>query len=115
MPFGLTADELIVLGHIRERSQCTLQDAESFAPASGGTLTELVERMERNGFVNTYTESVNGRRLLLATTRRGDEAFESGLQKYFVHVLGTLSSLDSTQRIAIEELLGEVRDFGESR
>lgn len=109
LPFGLTAEELIFLGHVRARSRCALDDLKHCIPVGAISPMDMAEKLERRGFLKSSRETFNGRRLILSATQRGLEAFESALQKYFVHVLGTLSRLDESQRSAIEELFSEIR------
>jgi DNA-binding MarR family transcriptional regulator len=118
-----------MLAEIRRRlaEQCTMarfdllanlerQDAQTLAALSrrmlvtAGNLTGLVDRAERDGFVERRPDASDRRLSRVFLTSKGRELVQALIPIHAAHVSELLSSLDATERRELRRLLGKLRE-----
>jgi DNA-binding MarR family transcriptional regulator len=119
----------LMLAEIRRRlaEQCTMarfdllanlerQDGQTLAALSrrmlvtAGNLTGLVDRAERDGFVERRPDPSDRRLSRVFLTSKGRELVQSLIPVHAAHVSELLSSLDATERRELRRLLGKLRE-----
>ena len=70
-PLGLTYSQYLVMLILWEREPVTVGDIGSCLHLDNGTLTPLLKRMERGGFITRRRDPDDERRVLIAPTPQG--------------------------------------------
>ena len=70
-PLGLTYSQYLVMLTLWERAPVTVGEIGSCLHLDNGTLTPLLKRMERGGFITRSRDPHDERRVLVAPTRHG--------------------------------------------
>ncbi len=72
-PLGLTYSQYLVMLILWERAPVTVGEIGSCLHLDNGTLTPLLKRMERGGFITRNRDPRDERRVLVAPTPHGRE------------------------------------------
>ncbi|MCE8440774.1 MarR family winged helix-turn-helix transcriptional regulator [Rhodovulum sulfidophilum] len=72
-PLGLTYSQYLVMLILWERAPVTVGEIGSCLHLDNGTLTPLLKRMERGGFITRNRDPRDERRVLVAPTPHGQE------------------------------------------
>lgn len=72
-PLGLTYSQYLVMLILWEREPVTVGDIGACLHLDNGTLTPLLKRMERGGFITRSRDPADERRVLIAPTTLGKE------------------------------------------
>ena len=88
LPEGMSAAQFGVLTHFTRRGgdQTPVQLARAFQ-VTKGAMTNTLQRLEAQGFVDIVPDETDGRRKLVTMTAKGAEAYEraiAGLRPYYV-------------------------------
>ena len=75
-PLGLTYSQYLVMLVLWERDSVSVGDLGHCLYLDSGTLTPLLKRMEKSGFINRQRDSNDERRVLVSLTTKGSEIKE---------------------------------------
>ena len=75
-PLGLTYSQYLVMLVLWERDSVSVGDLGHCLYLDSGTLTPLLKRMEKSGFINRQRDSNDERRVLVTLTTKGSEIKE---------------------------------------
>lgn len=75
--FGLTGPQLIILREISQAGEITASDISRAISLSQATVTGVLDRLEKRGYVERKQSSRDRRRTLVKTTRAGDHIMAS--------------------------------------
>lgn len=75
-PLGLTYSQYLVMLVLWERDSVSVGDLGHCLYLDSGTLTPLLKRMEKSGFINRQRDSNDERRVLVSLTAKGSEIKE---------------------------------------
>ncbi|QSB46075.1 MarR family transcriptional regulator [Tsuneonella flava] len=79
-PLGLTYSQYLVMLILWERAPVTVGEIGSCLHLDNGTLTPLLKRMERGGFITRSRDPHDERRVLIAPTPHGQGLREQALK-----------------------------------
>jgi DNA-binding MarR family transcriptional regulator len=90
LPEGMSAAQFGVLTHFTRRggSQTPVQLARAFQ-VTKGAMTNTLQRLEAQGFVDIVPDETDGRRKLVTMTAKGAEAYEgaiAALRPYYANL-----------------------------
>jgi len=118
--YGLTAPQLILMEELARLSEVSMGDLAKGVNLSHATVTDVVVRLEKRGFVKRSGSESDKRRVLVRITDLGLEILKNApplLEKRFVDQFEKLEDweqsliLSSLQRVAS---MMEVKEFGVS-
>jgi DNA-binding MarR family transcriptional regulator len=113
--FGITGPQLVCLTTLCEAGPMTGAELSRRVFVSASTITGIIDRLEKGGYVERRRDDVDRRRVLLHPTREGFELAQvapSPLQERFVERLRDLPEPD---RREINEALERVVELMEAR
>lgn len=106
---GLTGPQLILMRAIVELGDVTIKQLSSHTNMSQATATTILDRLERNGYVDRIRSVTDKRKVHAVLTDAGREVFNNApkpLQEHFIHRFQKLDEweqtllLSSVQRIS---------------
>lgn len=106
---GLTGPQLLTLQAIRRNGPLNVGELARLVTLSQGTVTTILDRLERKELVTRSRSTTDKRRVVVALSPAGEEALASAptlLQEHFIHAFTELSDweqnliLSSLQRVA---------------
>ncbi|MBN1123674.1 MAG: MarR family transcriptional regulator [Sedimentisphaerales bacterium] len=75
-PFGMTADQFVLLALLTEQDGITQQDLTHRAFSDPNTIRAMLVRMERNGFIVREKHPTDGRARKVVLTRKGQQIYK---------------------------------------
>ena len=75
--FGLTGPQLIVLNEIVRRKKAPTGEIAQQVSLSQGTLTSILDRLEKNGYVARERSTSDRRKVLVSPTEKAEKIIES--------------------------------------
>lgn len=105
--------EASVLARLRAHGQLRISYLAAEEHVSQPAMTQLVNRLERDGRVARTRDSADRRAVLVSLTQNGRDAFESRIQHRIQSIMGLIANLDQSQRellYAAAESLSELVD-----
>ena len=106
---SLARFDLMAVLH-RHRDGLTMSEVGRYLRVSGGNVTGLVDRLEREGLVARKQHPTDRRSIMVALSARGHEAFESMARAHKEWVGEIFAWLSETQMDALYDLLTTARD-----
>ena len=120
--FGLTGPQLVILREITRRNGITAGEVARAISLSQATVTGILERLERGGFIARRRSDADRRRILLQTTEAASTVLAEAppvLQESFVSAFNNLPGweqlmiLSALRRLVVLMNLGQGTDPSE--
>jgi DNA-binding MarR family transcriptional regulator len=102
---GLSSLEWRVLATLSDGDGLTVGDLALVVLAEQSTLTKLLQRMEKAGWLRRGSDASDARRTLVFETPQGRSVVADLLQKAKAHELQLLASFSSTEVAALKKIL----------
>ena len=74
---GFTVPQIIVLNEIIDKESVSVGDVAQKVNLSGATITSILDRLEKRGYVNRYRSEDDKRRVIVEMTEKGTEVTKS--------------------------------------
>lgn len=106
---GLTGPQLILMRAIKELGEVTIRQLSNHTNVSPATATIILDRLERNGFIERVRSTTDKRKVHAVLTEKGNHTLNAApmpLQDHFINKFQNLDEweqtllLSSVQRIA---------------
>ena len=92
-PIHLPPSQIIAIVSIHERGKCRLGDLKKEMHVSAPTITGIINRLERDGYVRRITDRQDRRATNIVLTKKGItilKEFRGNIRKRWLHVLNKL-------------------------
>ncbi len=119
---GLSASASLVLNRLNREGPMRLTALAAAEGASQSGMTQLVQRMERQGLLERWSDPDDGRASLVMVGPQGREFWSARLELRQQRIAGLLAGLSKDDRTALwlaaevaSRLLSEMRDAADTR
>ena len=116
--FGLTGPQLVILRQITHRSGTTAGEVAKAISLSQATVTGILERLERRGFIIRQRSDIDRRRILLRATERASAVLAEAppvMQESFVAAFSRLPGWEQSMILSALQRLVVLMDLGKRR
>ncbi len=116
--FGLTGPQLVILREITRRSGTTAGEVAKAISLSQATVTGILERLERRGFIIRQRSDIDRRRVLLRATERAGVVLAEAppvMQESFVAAFNRLPGWEQSMILSALQRLVALMDLGKHR
>lgn len=110
---GLTGPQLMILHEVAHEGEVSVGEVAKAISLSQGTVTGILERMEKKGLVNRRRSNSDRRRVLVKTTATGKQLLESApplMQEAFVERFSGLQDWEQTMILSSLQRLITIMD-----
>ncbi len=104
--WGITYSQYLVLECLWERNGQTIADLSIPLDLDSGTLSPLLKRMEKGGFVRRQADKSDYRRVLFFLTTRGKKL--QGLAEEMEEEVNSMLGFDENDLIAIQSIMAKI-------
>ncbi|HEX3816407.1 MAG TPA: MarR family transcriptional regulator [Mycobacteriales bacterium] len=102
---GLSRVQLTLLAALRRGESRRITELADLEQITQPSMTALVSRMERAGWVRREPDPNDRRGVRVTITEAGERQYDAGLAGYVEALAGRLHKLDETQRIALQQAI----------
>jgi DNA-binding MarR family transcriptional regulator len=102
---GVSVTELRALGRIAEDSSTTPRSLSDQLALTTGSVTALLDRLERAGYIERVRHPYDRRSIQLALTPTGGEALAMAYQAFQARLLGAFESMPPDSVCIVQEFL----------
>lgn len=110
---GLTPSQADVLFTLGGTEGLTCSDLTAETLITKGTLTGVIDRLRAKGLVERWEDANDGRRTIIALTKKGDKLFKSAFSAHVEKLDERFSRLSERDRRRATSLLQEIADLFE--
>lgn len=107
----LTPSQARVIFTLGDTDGMTCKDIGDITLITKGTLTGVVDRLEEKDLVERWTVEGDGRKTIVALTRRGDRVFKKEFPKHVGFLKNRFDKLSAGDRKQAVELLGKIKQL----
>ena len=110
---GLTGPQLVVLQEVADSGEVSVGAVARAVSLSQGTVTDIVERMEKRGLVNRRRSDFDRRRVLVHATESGKQLLEKAtplMQESFAEKFNHLQDWEQTMILSSLQRLVAIMD-----
>ena len=107
----LTPSQARVIFTIGDTDGMTCKDIGDITLITKGTLTGVVDRLEKKGLVERWSVEGDGRKTIVALTPRGEKAYKKEFPRHVEFLKTRFDKLSATDRKQALELLGKIREL----
>jgi len=108
LPDGLTNERLSTLATVTAQEGISISALAKAELVSLPTMSNMVAKLEAEGFVKRVGDKSDGRGVLVSTTAKGRATFQRATQQSLSHLKGTLGAMVPEQLATIRTLLSTV-------
>lgn len=108
---GLTPSQARVIFTLGDTDGMTCKDIGDVTLITKGTLTGVVDRLEEKGLVERWSVEGDGRKTIVALTRRGKRVFEREFPRHVEFLKGKFAGLSDSERTRATRLLQKIREL----
>ena len=108
---NLTPSQARVIFTIGDTEGMTCRDIGEVTLITKGTLTGVVDRLEEKGLVERWSVEGDGRKTIVALTRRGERVYNSEFPKHIGFLKEKFDKLNARDRKQAIALLTKIRDL----
>ncbi|MFC1740157.1 MarR family winged helix-turn-helix transcriptional regulator [Pseudomonadota bacterium] len=105
----LTPSQARVIFTIGDTEGMTCKDIGDITLITKGTLTGVVDRLEEKGLVERWSVEGDGRKTIVALTRRGERVYQKEFPGHVEFLKTRFDKLGATDRKQAIQLLGKIR------
>lgn len=106
---GLTPSQARVIFTLGGTDGMTCKDIGDVTLITKGTLTGVVDRLEEKGLVERWSVQGDGRKTIVALTRRGQRVFEREYPRHVEFLKAKFDGLGAAERKQAARLLEKIR------
>jgi MarR family 2-MHQ and catechol resistance regulon transcriptional repressor len=106
---GLTPSQARVIFTIGGTEGMTCKDIGDITLITKGTLTGVIDRLEEKGLVERWSVEGDGRKTIVALTRRGERIYQREYPKHVAFLKSKFDGLAAGDRKKATELLSKIR------
>lgn len=106
---GLTPSQARVIFTIGGTEGMTCKEIGDITLITKGTLTGVVDRLEEKGLVERWSVEGDGRKTIVALTRRGQRVFEREFPRHVEFLKTRFDKLGAGERREATQLLAKIR------
>ncbi|MBT8060649.1 MAG: MarR family transcriptional regulator [Gammaproteobacteria bacterium] len=107
----LTPSQARVIFTIGDTDGMTCKDIGDITLITKGTLTGVVDRLEEKGLVERWSVEGDGRKTIVALTRRGERVYEKEFPRHIEFLKDKFDGLSARDRKQALSLLQKIRDL----
>ena len=107
----LTPSQARVIFTIGDTDGMTCKDIGDITLITKGTLTGVVDRLEEKGLVERWSVEGDGRKTIVALTRRGERVYEKEFPRHIEFLKDRFDGLNARDRKQALALLKKIRDL----
>lgn len=107
----LTPSQARVIFTIGDTDGMTCKDIGDITLITKGTLTGVVDRLEEKGLVERWSVEGDGRKTIIALTRRGERVYQSEYPKHVEFLKEKFDKLGARDRQQAIKLLSKVKEL----
>jgi len=110
---GLTAPQILLLYSIRDKGQVTIGELASDVSLSQATVTTILDRLEKKGFIYRERSSTDKRKVHAFLTETGTEVLKDAptpLQDHFAKQFNDLQEWEQTMIISSLQRIAQMMD-----
>lgn len=108
---GLTPSQARVIFTIGGTDGMTCKDIGDVTLITKGTLTGVIDRLEQKGLVERWSVEGDGRKTIIALTRRGERIYEREFPRHVEFLKAKFDKLSATDRKNAARLLQKIREL----
>ena len=108
---GLTPSQARVIFTIGGTEGMTCKEIGDITLITKGTLTGVVDRLEQKGLVERWSVEEDGRKTIVALTRRGQRVYEREYPRHVTFLKSKFDKLGAAERKQATRLLRRVREL----
>jgi len=108
---GLTPSQARVIFTIGGTEGMTCKEIGDITLITKGTLTGVVDRLEQKGLVERWSVEEDGRKTIVALTRRGQRVYEREYPRHVAFLKSKFDKLGAGERKQATRLLRRVREL----
>jgi len=108
---GLTPSQARVIFTIGGTDGMTCKDIGDITLITKGTLTGVIDRLEEKGLVERWSVEGDGRKTIIALTRRGERVYEREFPRHVEFLKTKFDKLSASDRRNATRLLQKVREL----
>lgn len=109
-PFGLTANQFVLLALLDERDGVSQRDLVERASSDPNTIRPMLTALETKGLVDRQTDPDDGRAWLVSMTAKGRRLFRKARKESEEFRERLCSNLSGNQQKSLVRMLSEVAD-----
>ena len=107
----LTPSQARVIFTLGDTDGMTCKDIGDITLITKGTLTGVVDRLEEKGLVERWSVEGDGRKTIVALTKRGERIYKKEFPKHIEFLKTRFDKLGAGERKQAIELLGKIRQL----
>ena len=108
---GLTPSQARVIFTLGGTEGMTCKDIGDITLITKGTLTGVVDRLEEKGLVERWSVEGDGRKTIVALTRRGERVYEQEFPRHVAFLKSKFDNLSVSESARATRLLQRIRDL----
>ena len=108
---GLTPSQARVIFTLGGTDGMTCKDIGDVTLITKGTLTGVVDRLEEKGLVERWSVEGDGRKTIVALTRRGQRIYEREFPRHVEFLKSKFDGLSAGDRARATRLLQKIKDL----
>jgi len=105
---GLTVAQANVIFTLGNTEGMTCKDIGDWTHITKGTLTGVIDRLENKGLVERWAVEGDGRKTIVALTRKGERIFEQEYPRHISYLKERFDGLKATDRKQATQLLESI-------
>lgn len=110
----LGSNDLMALDHLFSRGPMAPKDLSALMGVTSGTMTALLDRVEKAGFLKREPHPEDRRGLIIHLTPAGEHAMQWLLEQFETAVRGSLAHVPEVSMVGLEKVLIELSNAIES-
>ena len=108
---GLTPSQARVIFTLGDTDGMTCKDIGDITLITKGTLTGVVDRLEEKGLVERWSVEGDGRKTIVALTRRGQRVYDQEFPRHVEFLKSKFDGLSAGDRAKATRLLSKIREL----
>ncbi len=108
---GLTVAQANVIFALGNTDGMTCKDIGDWTHITKGTLTGVIDRLENKGLVERWAVEGDGRKTIIALTRRGDRVFKKEFPRHLSYLKERFDQLGARDREQAVRLLQKIQQI----
>lgn len=106
---GLTPPQFDVIATLGNTEGMSMKDLAEATLVTKGTLTGIVDRLEKKGFVRREVPPENRRSFTVTLTSKGEELFQDTFPNHIAHLQPRFEQLNPAELKQLQKLLAKLR------
>src|SRR5210317_572347 len=108
---NLTPSQARVIFTIGDTEGMTCKDIGDITLITKGTLTGVIDRLEEKGLVERWSVEGDGRKTIVALTRRGEKVYKKEFPRHIAFLKEKFDNLNANDRKQAVQLLQKIKEL----